>query len=497
MKKSFIVFFALALAVSASALYSQDIFNAIGKGDMEQVKSIFEKDAGSMNAILDNAYTTLSFAAMVGNADMVKYLISKNAAVNNADRKIRSPIFHAVYRGHLDVVKLLAANGADMNEATLGMSLLHSAVMADHMQVAEFLLSAGRNVDEKDNYGLTPLHMAVELGHLELCKLLVAKGADLNIRCNDGATPLHLSDEANQQEIMQFLLSKGAKKVSRDFPVVKGKYLGAKNPGPSLELFNPNRTMRIIGPHSGVAISRDGKEIFWVRGDYSGKLWHMKKVGGLWTPPRVAPFSGQFDNSYPCFSADGRKLYFTSDRPKEENGKYKKGVGDIWFVEKSGAGWSEPMNVGSGVNTNGDEFIASVDKHGTIYFTRVLFKDGKVNSDIFCAEFTDGKYQAAMPMAPSINSSKFEVGPFVAPDGRYMIFGSQRFGDMTTCISFRKNNGCWTEARNIQHAFSPFSQSYVQGISADGRFILFAGEKDRSWEIYWLSAKIVEKFKEI
>ena len=81
--------------------------------------------------------------------------------------------------------------------------------------------------------------------------------------------------------------------------------------------------MRIIGAHSGIAIAPDGKEIFWVRGDYTGKIWTMKEVDGKWTIPQRAAFSGNYDNSYPCFSPDRRKLFFTSDRPLAKDEELK------------------------------------------------------------------------------------------------------------------------------------------------------------------------------
>jgi len=236
--------------------------------------------------------------------------------------------------------------------------------------------------------------------------------------------------------------------------------------------------------------------VFWVRGDYSGKIWTMKEVDGKWTIPRRAAFSGNYDNSYPCFSPDGEKLFFTSDRPFVKGEKRKEGVGDIWFVEKTNIGWGDAINAGSGVNSAGDEFIASVDQNNTLYFTRVFFENGNVCADIFCSNFLDGKYQKAVALDTLINTSKFEVGPLISPDGTYLIFGSQRFGgEMETCLSFRKKDGTWTKTKNIQSFFAPFTNSYVQGISADGKYILFAGKKNKFWDIYWIDAKIIENLK--
>ena len=491
--KKLVLFVSILIASNAMA---QEIFNAIGHGNLEDVKSIIESDSKQLNATLNDSYTTLSFSAMLGNEEIVRFLISKGAMTKKLDKNIKSALFYAIHRGHINIVKLLVEKGAPLNETTFGMSLLHTAVLKNNSEIVDYLLELGFDINERDTYGLTPLHIASELGFMVMCEKLIENGADLNIRANERGTPLDLSKEAGQDEISKLLIAKGATEISRDFPVKKGIYLGAEYQGNKLELFTPNKVMRIIGPHSGIAIAPDGKEVFWVRGDYSGKIWTMKEVDGKWTIPRRAAFSGNYDNSYPCFSPDGKKLFFTSDRPLVEDGKRKEGVGDIWFVEKTSVGWSDAINAGSGVNSAGDEFIASVDQNNTLYFTKVFFKNGNVCSDIFCSNFVDGEYQKAVALDTTINTSKFEVGPLISPDGTYLIFGSQRFGgEMETCLSFRKKDDSWTETKNIQRFFAPFTNSYVQGISADGKYILFAGKKNKCWDIYWVEAKIIEELK--
>ncbi len=50
-------------------------------------------------------------------------------------------------------------------------------------------LTAGTNVNERDDYGWTPLHPAAVFGHKEIVELLIAKGATVNAKANDGRTP--------------------------------------------------------------------------------------------------------------------------------------------------------------------------------------------------------------------------------------------------------------------------------------------------------------------
>jgi len=49
-----------------------------------------------------------------------------------------------------------------------------------------------------------------------------------------------------------------------------------------------------------------------------------------WLTPRVAPFSGTFEDYDPLFAPDGKRLYFSSVRPTEATGQ--PGTTGIWFV---------------------------------------------------------------------------------------------------------------------------------------------------------------------
>lgn len=72
--------------------------------------------------------------------------------------------------------------------------------------------------------------------------------------------------------------------------------------------------------------------------------------------------SPKFNTAQPSFSADGSRLYFSSDRP----GGY--GGADIWYVNINEDGsFSEPKNLGAGVNTAGNEMFPFVNKDGSLY----------------------------------------------------------------------------------------------------------------------------------
>jgi hypothetical protein len=78
-------------------------------------------------------------------------------------------------------------------------------------------LSAGEDVNEKDENGGTPLQVATYEGHKETVELLIANGADVNAKETFGGTPLHSAAYVGLKEIAKLLLAKGADVNAKDF----------------------------------------------------------------------------------------------------------------------------------------------------------------------------------------------------------------------------------------------------------------------------------------
>lgn len=70
------------------------------------------------------------------------------------------------------------------------------------------------------------------------------------------------------------------------------------------------------------------------------------------------------DHNYghPFVSPDGRRMYFTSDRPGGEGGT------DIWFCDNLGNQWGAPQNMGPKVNTPGDEMYPMITPDSVFFF---------------------------------------------------------------------------------------------------------------------------------
>ena len=197
---------------------------------------------------------------------------------------------------------------------------------------------------------------------------------------------------------------------------------------------------------------------------------------GKWSVPEVAGFSGQYSDFDPYFSADGKKLFFISNRPLQ--GTAPKADYDIWFVEKTKTGWSAPKNLGAPVNTEADEFFPAPAADGTLYFSAVR-EGGKGRFDIYRARLAGNKYGEPENLG-EMNSANSEADCYVAPDQSYLIFASygraDGFGDGDLYVSFNQNER-WTKAVNLGAAINSPAREYAPIASPDGKYLFFTSER--------------------
>ncbi len=156
--------------------------------------------------------------AVEGNdARRVQALLTRGA---NPDAKSTSgyaPLHLAAWVGHVDVVRVLLAGGADpAARSTVGaMTALGMAASFGRMQVVRTLLEVSE-VDARNEQGSTPLHFAAFGGHVAVAGLLLGAGADKNARNLLNRTPLHLAAERGHAESVHQLLVAGADIDARD-----------------------------------------------------------------------------------------------------------------------------------------------------------------------------------------------------------------------------------------------------------------------------------------
>jgi ankyrin repeat protein len=234
-----------------------------------------------------------------GNAETIKTLIDLGADINAKDNSGWSPIQLAAWRPYRDVVDLLTAASADLeigkdegkrlfNNAlsfgldnlfdkmiSLGMSvdtgnaetkaLILSAAGGGSKRITEFLINKGWDVNYKNVYGWAPIHRAAEQGHKEIISLLLENGADINTRNMLGQSAYNIAIEREDPELGDYLKSLNSETSGPKFPKMEGKYLGQTPPGNTPAPFGAGIIFHRYDPHSTVAVSPGGDEIFGIQ----------------------------------------------------------------------------------------------------------------------------------------------------------------------------------------------------------------------------------------
>ena len=241
--------------------------------------------------------------------------------------------------------------------------------------------------------------------------------------------------------------------------------------------------------------SPDGNEYYLSVADadwnYRGILRSVR-LNGVWSPYAPLPFvwgEGR-DGGEPFVTADGKQLFFVSARAGERPDEagmagsaaiVQSGETDIYVSMRIGSDWSDPIRLGSPVNSRSSEWHPTVARDGTICFASERGRqDGK--ADIYCARReADGSYREVQRLPSPINlDGANDSDPFIARDRSYLIFHSDRpggFGEHDLYIAYARADGGWSEPRNLGSGINSAGWEMGPHVTHDGRLFLFTRRK--------------------
>lgn len=151
-------------------------------------------------------------------------------------------------------------------------------------------------------------------------------------------------------------------------------------------------------------------------------LYRATKNGEKWENIKPLSFnSKEYSLSNPSLSRDGKTLYFSSNMPGSLGGV------DIWKVSINGDEFGAPENLGSKVNTEGNEsfpFIA--DDNSTLYFAS-SGKQGLGGYDVYQIDLSKGT--ESLNMGKPINSEKDDFSFSFNKAKNMGFFSSNRNGN--------------------------------------------------------------------
>jgi len=151
------------------------------------------------------------------------------------------------------------------------------------------------------------------------------------------------------------------------------------------------------------------------------KLFVAELENGKWTNIKELPFnSDNYSVGHPAMSADGRKLYFSSDMPGGL------GLSDLYVVDVLADGkYGTPVNLGPNINTEGRESFPFISKNGDLYFSSDGHQ-GLGGLDVFVCENVEGRFSRPINLGVPLNSGKDDFSIFIDDDTKEGFISSNR-----------------------------------------------------------------------
>jgi len=182
--------------------YNTLLNDACYKGDIEKVRELLK-----LNPI---RITTQLITKDNDHFEKVNELLSQSPAIDNTHKNGTAGLVITSNQSNLEeLVHKLVSLGVEIDEIV---SFVYEPIplllasMYGHLEVVRELLSQGAEVDAADNNGLTPLYVACNNGHLEVVRELLSWSPNVNASDNKGLTPLYVASKNFHMKVVVELL---------------------------------------------------------------------------------------------------------------------------------------------------------------------------------------------------------------------------------------------------------------------------------------------------
>ena len=234
------------MSTAEQAGLAEELRTAVKAGDVAAAEALLIAGAppGTRDA---EGLAPLHHAAASGNLDLAALLLEYDAEISGGSTGWEwRPLVYAAYNGHLEMVQLLVASGADVTRT--GGQPVHYAGQRGHREICRILVDAGA-VDDliapaeatpevletfraaysyeadrlsallrarpelahaRDTEGRTPMHEAATNGDVESVQALLRAGGELDARSERGQTPLDRAIAHGQAAVARLLIDAGA-----------------------------------------------------------------------------------------------------------------------------------------------------------------------------------------------------------------------------------------------------------------------------------------------
>ncbi len=178
-------------------------------------------------------------------------------------------------------------------------------------------------------------------------------------------------------------------------------------------------------------------------------------------------------------SADGKFLVFTACDRRDGYGSC-----DLYFSENKKGKWTKPANMGNMINTRSWESQPSISADGKALYFSSNRAGGYGVKDIlvsYCDEA--GVWGKPQSLGEVINTKGYDQSPFIHHDGQTLYFmsdGHPGMGGHDLFYSRKEKDGTWGKPTNLGYPINTEAEESTLVISLDGKTAFFARDKNKT-----------------
>ncbi|NOT76127.1 MAG: OmpA family protein [Cyclobacteriaceae bacterium] len=201
-----------------------------------------------------------------------------------------------------------------------------------------------------------------------------------------------------------------------------------------------------------------------------------KDPKGKWmSPVSISPaINSPFNEGTCTISANGRQLIFTSCYGRKGYGSC-----DLFESKKVGDEWTIPVNLGPEINSPSWESQPSLSADGRTLFFVSERRTGLGKKDIYVSyKLDENRWSKAENLGDKINTPYDEISPFIHVNGRTLFFASNGMPGFGGHDLYRseKENGQWSEPVNFGYPVNTHEDQFSLFITTDGQHGFYSHE---------------------
>ena len=251
-----------------------------------------------------------------------------------------------------------------------------------------------------------------------------------------------------------------------------------ENLGPDVNTTDDEYWPCLTADESVLVITRQIKDSSAFHGMQEDFYFSSKTKDG-WSQMRNAgyPLNTGGNEGAQTISGDGRMMVFTACNRSNGFGRC-----DLYFSVREGDQWSLPKNMGQAVNTKYTETQPSLSADGRELYFASDRPGGKGSVDIYVTKMNElGQWSAPVNIGDSINTRGIDMCPFIHPDNQTLYFSSDQLfglGGFDLFITRRDSAGNWGTPVNLGYPINTMRDEIGMIVNAKGNIAYYSTNID-------------------